>query len=565
MITVLLPPGRLLIEKTVNVLSGVYVKGDGADRTLIKCKVGEGKHCFELKPNKAQSIGIVKLQKPILKGNDSVSLNSISVVDLNLNPLKSYLAAVVKYNDDSLITSSWAKGSVKEHFWLQLPKKLGSDYKFPSSVSNSTGQTSQFEFAGLGNYSSDNRFSGIRYYKKSFLLDYDTALDHSAVEVYESIKYAGILCLGIERLDTTTTQTSNIKLTNAAHCIIKAVESKGCNFAHIELNNSFLNIIKRCHIYDGNGYGGDGKAYGVLLQEGSSSNTVLDNVLHHLRHSILLQSGANNNIIIANYSFDPYWEETSLPANSAGDLVLHGNYPFGNIFEFNVAQQIVIDDSYGKNGSFNIFHRNWLQGYGIAMSAPNGSDSQVFTGNEITNSGFQKGLYYLQDKGHFEYGNQVKGSLQPNNSQKELTKSITGLNYFGFYDRRTRRSEPPAIIDYRNVPFGEPFNQSNKSNDARTRDTATPPCYNYATDNNEWDGVQTVVSRTNNFIYPNPSNGKINISEIGELSIYDLNGRLVHKQIITNPSEIEITGLKGLFIAKLKTETQVFSQKILFD
>lgn len=564
-ITVLLPPGELLLKKTIRIPSGVYLKGYGADKTIFKCSVGENNACFEMKPAITKAIATMPLAKPIKKGEDDLYINKNIVDQYLANKTKPVFAAVVKLNDDDLITSSWAKGTVKEHFWLRKENPVASNYQIQASANSIISYYPWYknQFASISLWG-----DGIMNSNKPFTLNYDTGTTNSEIQIYEYVKYAGLLCLGIERLDTTSSQTTNIVLTNAVQCIIKAVESKNCNFAHIELNNSFLNIIKRNHFQDGNDYGGGGKAYGILLQEGSSSNSVLDNVMHHLRHSILLQSGANNNVVIANYSYDPYWTEGSFPTDAAGDIVLHGNYPFANLFEFNVAQQVVIDDSHGKNGPFNIFHRNWLQNYGVTFSANNGSDSQVFTGNEITNTGFFKGLYLLQGTGHFDYGNKVRGNLQPSSTALSLTKSVSHLNFRGDYHRRTFSGFViPDVIDIDNIPFGEPFSQTNKSITALQNKDTVPACF---VDNQDriYLAVENVNSNheKNSFLYPNPTNGDINVKSTSkngaELKVYDLNGKLLLHYQLTEPNTIINLPFKGLLIVTLLQDGVLSSQKL---
>ena len=82
---------------------------------------------------------------------------------------------------------------------------------------------------------------------------------------------------------------------------------------------------------------------------------VEDNIFNHLRHSMILQAGANGNIFSYNYSYDPYWTGVFFPANSAGEIVLHGNWPYANLFEGNDVGNIVIDNSHDANGPHNTF------------------------------------------------------------------------------------------------------------------------------------------------------------------------------------------------------------------
>lgn len=90
-----------------------------------------------------------------------------------------------------------------------------------------------------------------------------------------------------------------------------------------------------------------------MIQFTSNECLVQNNVFDYLRHAMILQAGANANVFAYNYSFNPFW--TSTPSNSAGDMVLHGNYPYLNLFEQNQGENIIIDNSHGPNGPFNTF------------------------------------------------------------------------------------------------------------------------------------------------------------------------------------------------------------------
>jgi len=213
----------------------------------------------------------------------------------------------------------------------------------------------------------------------------------------------GIECLSLERLDATSGQSSNIAYDRAVNCWLSGLESDKANFAHVELNRSSNVEIRNSFFHDAFGYGGGGQGYGVLLQMGSNECLVSGNYFRHLRHSMLLQSGANGNVLSYNYSTKPYWTEAGLPDSSAGEIVFHGDFPFMNLAEGNVINNIVIDDSHGRNGPLNTFFRNRATGYGIFMNFTTPTDSQQFIGNEVTSP--LTGLYFLSGKGHFQYNN----------------------------------------------------------------------------------------------------------------------------------------------------------------
>lgn len=267
--------------------------------------------------------------------------------------------------------------------------------------------------------------------KEGNVVRFDDPLNHHyplsrnpSVRKINPRKAAGISCLSIEREDATESQTSNIYIGYAVNCFITNVKSENCNFAHIEVNSSAHVTIEGSYFHDAFAYGGGGQGYGVVFQATSSFNLAQNNIFNHLRHSMLLQSGANGNVFAYNYSHNPYWDEGSLPGNAAGDAVLHGNYVFQNLFEGNTVQNIVVDASHGSNGPYNTFFRNRAELYGFFSDFSTTTDSMNVVGNEITNSGFPLGLFAVNGVGHYAYGNNVSGTTNPANSSDVQTNSL---------------------------------------------------------------------------------------------------------------------------------------------
>jgi hypothetical protein len=227
------------------------------------------------------------------------------------------------------------------------------------------------------------------------------------------IQGAGIECMYIQRKDSTISQTNNINFDYAVNCWVIGVESDSTNFCHIAMTNSAHLLVRGNYLHHAHAYGGGGQGYGVVAQYTSGDCVVENNIFEHLRHSMLVQAGANGNVFGYNYSKDPYWDEPPFPTNSAGDIVCHGNYPYMNLFEGNIVQHIVIDNSHGINGPHNTFFRNRAEGYGIFMNNTPATDSVTFVGNEITNPGLSFGQFTKQGAGHFEHGNNHKGTIKP--------------------------------------------------------------------------------------------------------------------------------------------------------
>ena len=224
---------------------------------------------------------------------------------------------------------------------------------------------------------------------------------------------AGIENLSLKRRNQTKLQTSNIQFRFAVNCWVNNVRSDSTNYAHVLLEYAANCEVKNSHFAYGYDYGAGGKAYGVVLQFATSECAIMYNHFNHLRHAMLLQAGANGNVIIENESDNPYWKEPFLPKRAAGDLVLHGNYPYVNFFERNRIQNLVIDDSHGINGPYNVFALNKVESYGIIMGNSPATDSLVFVGNEVSGKGIFKGKYRLKGNGHFEFANRVKRKAIP--------------------------------------------------------------------------------------------------------------------------------------------------------
>ena len=235
---------------------------------------------------------------------------------------------------------------------------------------------------------------------------------------------AGVECLTIERLDATVDATANINIRNAFNCAIRNVESNNCNRAHLQVGSSAHIKVEGCYFHHAFAYGSGGQGYGLVFQTASSFCLGQNNVFEHLRHSMLIQSGANGNVFGYNYSTVPFWDEGIFPSNSAGDAVLHGNYPYLNLFEGNTVQNIIVDASHDKNGPFNTFFRNRAELYGFVSDNSTPTDSMNVVGNEITAAEFPLGNFSLNGLGHYSYGNNVFGTVTPTNTTNVNTNTL---------------------------------------------------------------------------------------------------------------------------------------------
>jgi hypothetical protein len=258
----------------------------------------------------------------------------------------------------------------------------------------------------------------------------------------QPVMHTGIESLKIKRTDATSGQSAAVFFNYAVHCFVKGVEFENANYAHITLQSTAFTTISGNYFHDAFDYGSGGKGYGVVMQFGAGDNFIYDNIFKKLRHAILLQASANGNTIAYNYSYEPYWTQGFFPNNSAGDIVLHGNYPYANLVEGNIFQNLVIDNSHGINGPDNTFFRNRIESYGVVMNG-NSGDNMFFIANEITGSGLLKGLYSLSGN-HTSVANNIKGSLQPGNVKES---SLISKDY------ASRIGAPNALNSWTNEAY----------------------------------------------------------------------------------------------------------------
>ncbi|MCX6230169.1 MAG: T9SS type A sorting domain-containing protein [Bacteroidetes bacterium] len=386
------PKGIYLFNKPIYIHDSIIIRGemDSLDKSPAAG--------FLLSPNEnhgiiiagSQSLPIETLTYALMQGQQKITVTnalSYSVGDF----------IKLKANDDGdLITSSWALNSTGQIF--QITQITANDLILNKPIRR--------------NYSGMNLPDIVKIIP---------------------VKQVHIKCIKLQRMNETVAQSANIYFDYAADCSVSGIESNYCNYAHVLIENSIRISVENSYFQNGITYGDGGKAYGTLLQFTTGDCFVHQNIFKHLRHSMVLQAGANGNVFAYNYSTDPYWTDVALPSNSAGDITLHGNYIYMNLFEGNVIQNIVIDNSHGYNGPFNTFFRNRAELWGILMNS--GSANQTnFICNQITNNSlYPIAFYSLTGNDNFEYANVVKGRITPYQTYEPAMYSMFAYNFASYY------------------------------------------------------------------------------------------------------------------------------------
>lgn len=336
----------------------------------------------------------------------------------------------------------------------------------------------------------------------------------------------GIECLKVKRLDDSSPfQSNNIEFRNAANCWVSGIESDTSNFCHV-------NIYRSSNIYIGNSYfhhafefGGGGRAYGVSLAYTSGECLIENNIFKRLRHSMLVQAGANGNVFAYNYSIDPYWVNSDpiIPSDAAGDMVLHGNWPFANLFESNLGQSMVIDNSHAANGPLNTFLRNRAEKFGIFFN-DNSSPRQNFLGNDITNNSFPYSTfnYTIAGADHFVHGNNNKGTIDPVG-----TTSLPDISYA--YTQR-----PDFVPLHQWGAIGTPNPPVNPGNQAMDRfvsgNTFGGTCGSPLLDIEDQTLANNQIT-----VFPNPSSDLFFVEAdfvMGEIQIFNLTGQQLNSTTV---------------------------------
>lgn len=504
------PPGIYTFTGQVSInRDSLLLKGAGYDSTFLKFNLnGILNNCINIYGSQLNTDTSSFSQTGI---RDS---NSVSVLNPALYQPGQWV--YLQTTDNAYMASTWAYGSLGQI--MQVKSKNGNQLTFNSP----------------------------------FRFNYNLALSPKIKRIIPRHNI-GIECLRIERSDATSNQTSLISFDKAVNCWVKGIEGDTTNYAHIEFNRSSNCEVTDSYFHHAFAYGGSGQGYGIALQYSSNEIRIENTIFRHLRHSVLLQAGANGNVIAYNYSYDPFWTQSLFPSNSAGDMVLHGNYPFSNLFEGNICQNIVIDNSHAKNGPYNTFFRNRAELYGIVMNNSPATDTVQFIGNECINTAALMGNYTLYGNGHTQYGNMIKGNLMPAGTNSLTDNSL----YLGF------GQAPLCYVNglYSWPVLGIPNPYNTGLNPAKNRflqskwalcSTCSSATITTGTTKDSGSGMMDNI-----LLFPNPLYGHwLNLrcgNLLNSICVYDVNGKLV---LTCPPDQRQLntdTLSSGLYILELKS------------
>lgn len=511
---VFFPAGEYLIQSSLNLPDSIILRGE--DKGLVKLKFDLGEtnsNCINI--SKSQNLVFSKIIKGFNKGSEKLIVEDISTYEKNC-----YAEIRQENGDWDVNPATWAEYSVG-----QIVKII--DIK---------GDT--------------------LFIDRPLIIDYDASLNLSISKIIP-LQNIGIEKLMIQRIDCPESGGgTNINFNYAVKSWVNDIESYKSVGSHIHIYKSRNIQITHNYIHDAFFYDGTStRGYGVTLSSHACECLIEDNIFKHLRHAMMVKTGANANVFGYNYSVEPYRSESI--HDFSGDISLHGHYPFLNLFEGNIVQNIIIDHYWGPAGENNTFFRNRAELYGIIMTSDEilESKKQNFIGNEVTNFNSFHGFYLLTGSDNFEYGNNIKGSIYPSG-----TDYLPDSSYY-----------LTDIPDFWNLPSQWPSLGITNNLNAGT----IPAKERY----------DSLFLKINNFIFlddskinifPNPaSDGIFNININSEkdfntsIFISDLNQKIVlTKNVILNKGKnslrIDISMFKkGMYFLNLKIRNKNYSYKII--
>ena len=535
-----IPSGHYRLLSTINLKDSIQIIGDGASATHLD--IGHQQLGFFIKGT-SNSTDFVNITAGFNKGS-----NAIEVTDASGFEIGDY--AELRQLNDSL----WDTNPIS---WSQY----------------SVGQIVEI-----------NDIQGNTLYIVDELRNnFDTSLQLE-IHPITPMREVGLGCFSMERSLPQTSPSGNsgqnIRMDKVVQAWVIGIESDKSYGPHCGLQYCSQIDVKGCYFYNAyifDGTGGNG--YGVMMRQHTGQCLVEDNIFDFLRHPMMVKEGANGNVFAYNYSKQTNRSEPV--ASFSGDISLHGQYPFANLFEGNIVQDIMIDQYWGGNGMYNTFLRNRAERHGFVVldDATVTTDSSNVLGNEITKTNIDptedailpsiQAIYYHLSfsQGNIEYANNVDGTITPANTTPFLDSSYYLSGYPSFWTAQTPYPSIgyPNTINTGTIPAYERF----WDNSALVKTYCVQPIVSPPT------GIENLSNSTYNIlaIYPNPTNSFINIIPVSDtnngsiytIKIFDIIGQLIHYQQSSLPTQVDISGLSSSqYIITIENENgQLIDQQII--
>lgn len=384
------PAGTYRLTSRLDLRSNIILRGQGAEVTRIDCISSNG--CIGVRGQ--VSGGDVDLRQSGVKGARQIVVADAS----GFTPGQ---GAQIQRTDIVTAEAGWGKGAVGQMF----------------TIIEVTGNTLTVD--------------------PPLHLDYPLR-GSPQIRPIHFMEQVGIEDLKVQRRDSGASSYSNISFRYTSNCWLQRVISDWTEKHHITASESLHLEFRDSYIHGAKSKGSGGYGYGVSLGKHATSILVENNIFSDLRHSMIIQVGANGCVFGYNYAEKNYSDDDGGWAKTY--ISLHGHYTYMNLFEGNIVAWIGIGDYWGPIGPGNTFFRNRVLGtnrfdgvgdrHGISVGYIHGPQNII--GNEVTGGS----LYYYATRSHPEvvyenewkkvvdHGNNVQGTISSAFADPSLPNSF---------------------------------------------------------------------------------------------------------------------------------------------
>lgn len=341
---VAVPAGTYRLARTLKLASGVVLRGEGAKASLLVFNMGgTADALIDFTTYNSRSWLSLAQDAPlgatgmILASASGIAVGDVMEIEQQNDPAKMYTDP--QWNQD------WAQSVVGQF----------------AVVTAISGQTVSLD----------------RPLRAAFATNLS-----ARARVYRMGKNVGIEDLSIRREEPSSAGGDTIHFKYAFNCWVRRVESLDTVGAHVYAESSAAIEVRDSTFQRSHDYGDGGRGYGVSLGRHVSDCLIENNVFNTLRHAMVISQGANGNVFGYNASSVRRCESD---AWTPCDISVHGHYPFRNLFEGNLVEEIDATDYWGPAGPGNVFLRNVVSQEGIEIM--DASHGQMVLGNLLLSGG----------------------------------------------------------------------------------------------------------------------------------------------------------------------------------
>ncbi|NIM96227.1 MAG: hypothetical protein GTO18_21220 [Anaerolineales bacterium] len=361
---VLFPEGTYRYESTIKLKDGIVLRGEWADKTHLECDLsGASRPCIEAvtyrRGDFTPAISGLEKGSTLLQVADASSFSPGDTAEIQQENDPTIMYTKPEWNQP------WARDSVGQFFHVIAVNGNTLTIDPPLHLSFRTDLNAVVRTNGL-------------------------------------ISNVGIEKLHIKRLDAGDGHTIHFK--NSMDSWVRLVHSEYTYRTHVSVTSSINVEVRDSYFHHAHDYGGGGHGYGVNVNTHSTNCLVENNIFEHLRHSMMLATGANGNVFGYNYSFDTFANGGWDPP----DISVHGHYPFMNLFEGNIVQEAWSTDYWGPAGPGITLFRNRIEFENLNIN--DHSHNQNVIGNELT-EGSNRIWISNDSSGTLVHGNNVNGQI----------------------------------------------------------------------------------------------------------------------------------------------------------